>query len=151
MAKRDRSKCLGFPIRRGGMKARMAKSWINSFYVAGYKHFRVIDYDKHGFKIGDLAHDCDGLNWKIAKIVPEYTTVSNSHGEVLCDFNFYKEDGTAFCHVMPPRSKQDIQNWIDNLFANRANDAWGFADRYETLYGKNFSIADDGTVIKGDK
>jgi hypothetical protein len=148
MAKRDRSKVLGFPIRRGGMKARMAKSWIRWFKVSGFKDFRVIDYDKHGYKIGSLAHDCDGFNWRIAKIVPEYTTVSNSHGEVLCDFTFYKEDGSAFCHVMPPRTKEDIQNWWNGIDARRGTDQWAFADRYESLYGKNFTVADDGTVVR---
>lgn len=151
MAKRDRSKCLGFPIRRGGMKARMAKSWMRWFKVVGFKDFRVIDYDKQGYKLGSLAHDCDGFNHYICAIVPEYTTVSNSHGEVLCDFAFYKEDGSAFCHVSPPRTKEDIQKWWDNLSANRDKDAWGFADRFESLYGKGFTIADDGTVVRGEE
>ncbi len=126
----------------------MAKSWMRWFKVVGFKDFRVIDYDKYGYKLGSLAHDCDGFNWRIAKIVPEYTTVSNSHGEVLCDFTFYKEDGSAFCHVMPPRTKQQIEKWYRSLSTNRENDPWKFTERYEELYGKDFTIADDGTVVR---
>ena len=148
MAKRDRNKVLGFPIRRGGMKARMAKSWMRWFKVVGFKDFRVIDYDKYRYRVGSLVHDCDGFNWRIAKIIPEYTTVSNSHGEVLCDFTFYKEDGSAFCHVMPPRTKQQIEEWYRSLSANRESDPWKFTERYEELYGKDFTIADDGTIIR---
>ncbi len=148
MNKRDRNKVLGFPIKRGGMKTRIAKSLVSSFRVSGFKDFSITDYDKYGYRLGSLAHDCDGFNHYIVEIVPEYTTVSNSCGEVLCDFTFYKEDGTAFCHVSPPRTKQQIEEWYRTLSVNRESDPWKFTERYEELYGKDFTIADNGTVIR---
>jgi hypothetical protein len=140
--------CLGFPISKGRMNHRIAKSLFRSFYVAGFNNFKVKDYDKSAYELGSLAHDCDGFNHYICAIEPEYTTISNIRGEVLCGFTFYKEDGSAFCHVSPPRTQQEIIAWYKMLSANRDSDPWKFTERYEELYGKDFTIAENGTIVR---
>jgi hypothetical protein len=142
--------CLGFPIKLGRMKMRYAKRFYRGTYVAGMSHFKLSDYNKLGFKVGDLAHDCDGFNHRIAKIEPLYYS-RLKRGKILGEIAFYKEDGTTFCHACSPLPKQQIDEWLEYMKANRANDQWNFMDRYEEVYGKDFTINEDGTVNKGKR
>jgi len=142
--------CLGFPIKKGRLKHRLAKEYFNKYFVSGLKNFRLRDYDKYNYKLGSLAHDCDGFNHYIVRIEPDYINLpGTARGKILVELTFYKEDGTPFCHVGPPRSKAEIEAWYASLFANREGDPWKFTERYEEQYGKGFAISENGTIIRG--
>lgn len=139
--------CLGFPIKKGRIRTRHARSLFGSFYISGLVDFKLSDYDKFNFKVGDLASDCDGLNHRIAKIKPYYGKVALSkYGKVLMDFTFVKEDGTDFCHAQAPITKQEVLDMVQHLKDNAANDEWKFYNQMEEKYGKDFVVNDDGTI-----
>ena len=143
--------CLGFPIWKGRVGHRVAKFWYRGVRICGLVNFKLSDYNKYNYKVGDIVHDCDGFNHRLAKIVPDYDRVKKpARGKILFDLQFYKEDGTAFCHVTPALPAEHIRKHYEELKTSERNKTWGFTARYEQIYGKNFSIADDGTIIRGD-
>jgi hypothetical protein len=142
--------CLGFPVKRGRINHRLVKQHLRKAYIGGLRNFKLMDYNRYNFKVGDIAHDCDGFNHRIGKIVPEYDNLyGTKRGKVLWDVTFYKENGEAFCHATPPKSKQEIEAWWKNVDARRSTDEWGFAKSYEEKYGSGLTIAEDGTIIRG--
>jgi hypothetical protein len=143
--------CLGFPIWKARGNHKVAKSIFRKIRIPGFQNFKLKDYDTYNFRVGDLANDCDGINHRIAKIVPYYTDMQLygcRRGKVLTDIIFYKEDGTAFCHACRALTKQEIVEWFEHMKANRIKDDWNFMGDYEELYGKDFTINDDGTITR---
>lgn len=139
-----RKDCLGFPIKKGRLKMRIAKEVYRNIRVAGLNNFRLSHYNKYGWKVGDLANDCDGFNWRIGKIVPVYTTPYHfKRGKVLVDIEFYKEDGSMFCHISPPATYEEIAAYWEALKADKSD--WNFAGNFIKRYG-NFIINPDGTI-----
>lgn len=138
--------CLGFPIKKGRLKMRIAKEIYRNKRVAGLTNFKLSDYNKYGWKVGDLAADCDAFNWRIAKIVPIYVTPYHfKRGKVLVEIEFYKEDASMFCHISKPFTyEQTIQNW-ENMKQDKSD--WNFAGHMIEQYG-NFTINQDGTITK---
>lgn len=144
-----RKNCLGFPIKKGRLKMRIAKEVYRNQRVSGLVNFRLPDYNKYGWKVGDLAHDCDGFNWRIGKIVPIYATPYHfKRGKALVDIEFYKEDGSMFCHVSTPGTYEEITQYWEAMKADQSD--WNFAGNLRKAYG-DFTINGDGTITPGPK
>lgn len=122
------------PIWFGKVKNRIAKKHIH-YGMRKFIHFNKIHrsyYDKiSNLDVGDIVHNCSGMNGRILEINPIYRNISK--GFYLKDISFTFENTNCsmlHCSIEPAYSREVIEN---NFILYMEN--WFFKEQGKIYYG----------------
>ena len=125
-------KPFGYPLFKG-MKRRVAKKWCNPSWKGHTQSVMEWLTTLEDIRVGDLFSGCDGLNTKLVKVEPEYTSIHGG-GEILVGMNLFGEtNGCSLfhCGVRPPKTYEECSKYVQAIIkAWGKDDKWGFAEKY---------------------